>query len=95
MIYGDFLSSYNEKPADSREKCAIYFFLDYVGSEPRLTGGRMVVAVVYVNRQELSCSRGVPGYFTLLVTRLHLLHAIVKRLHMRALLSSHRNNVLS
>ncbi len=44
---------------------------------------------VYAFRQEFKFSRRVPGYFTLLlVTRLHLPHAIVVRLHER------KNNVV-
>ncbi len=43
--------------------------------------GSAAVVIVNAKRQELRCSKRAPGYFTKSVTRLHLPHAIVVRLH--------------
>ncbi len=43
----------------------------------------VVVVVVWAKRQERKRSRRAPGYFAILVTRLHQPHAIVVKLHVR------------
>ncbi len=41
----------------------------------------VIILVVLFEQQELKCSLRAPGYFTNSMTRLHLPHAIVVKLH--------------